>query len=75
MQDKREKNTQSGSANGGGRLHCYNQDKLNAIIGKSIKAALKSQHKDCTHHKEHNAINKFNACSLSSSNNNDVSCT
>eukprot|EP00957_Ditylum_brightwellii_P110935 8460829-Ditylum_brightwellii.AAC.1 len=65
MQKDKEKNTWSGLANGGGCLHFYNQNKLNTIIGKSVKAALKSQHKDCAQHKEHNTTNKFNALSLS----------
>eukprot|EP00957_Ditylum_brightwellii_P085325 6490061-Ditylum_brightwellii.AAC.1 len=75
MQDDMEKNTLSGSANGGGCLHCYNQNKLNTIIGKSVKAALKSQHKDHTQRKEHNTIDKFNTLSLSSNNDNGISCT
>eukprot|EP00957_Ditylum_brightwellii_P140487 10703571-Ditylum_brightwellii.AAC.1 len=62
MKDVKEKITQSGLVNGGGYLHCYNQNELNAIIGKSQR-------------KEHNAINKFNSLSLSSSNDNDISHT
>eukprot|EP00957_Ditylum_brightwellii_P140960 10738457-Ditylum_brightwellii.AAC.1 len=75
MQGKKEKNHQSGLANGGGLLHCYNQDKLNAIIGKSSKAALKIQCKARVQCKEHNTIDEFNALSLSLSNDDDISCT
>eukprot|EP00957_Ditylum_brightwellii_P168568 12830910-Ditylum_brightwellii.AAC.1 len=74
MQDDKEKNTWSGTTNGSDRLHRYNQNKLNTIIGKSIKAVLKSLCKDCTQREEHNTINEFDALSLSSSNDNDVSC-
>eukprot|EP00957_Ditylum_brightwellii_P049323 3742217-Ditylum_brightwellii.AAC.2 len=75
MQDNKEKNTWSRSANGSGRLHCYNQNKFNTIISKSVKAAQKRQRKDRAQHKEHNAINKFDALSLSSSDDNGVGCT
>eukprot|EP00957_Ditylum_brightwellii_P064085 4861879-Ditylum_brightwellii.AAC.1 len=75
MQGEKEKNTWSGSANGSGRLHCYHQNKFNAIIGKSSKAALKSHRKDHAQRKEHSAIGEFDTPSLSSSNDDDVSCT
>eukprot|EP00957_Ditylum_brightwellii_P145759 11099339-Ditylum_brightwellii.AAC.1 len=65
MQDNKEKNTWSELANGSGRFHCCNQNKLNTIIGEIVKAFQKSQHKDHIQHKEHSAINEFNALSLS----------
>eukprot|EP00957_Ditylum_brightwellii_P092084 7010990-Ditylum_brightwellii.AAC.1 len=75
MQDNKEKNTRSRSGNSSSHLRCYSQNKLNAIIGKSVKVALKSQHKEHAQHKEHNVINEFDALSLSSSDDNDISCT
>eukprot|EP00957_Ditylum_brightwellii_P046654 3540719-Ditylum_brightwellii.AAC.1 len=51
------------------------KQELNAIIGKSIKAALKKVRKDYAQQEEHNAIQNFDALSLSLSNDNDVNCT
>eukprot|EP00957_Ditylum_brightwellii_P129736 9896523-Ditylum_brightwellii.AAC.1 len=56
LQSDKEKNTWSGLANGNGHTQCYNQQELNAIISKSIKAALKKEHKDHAQKEEHNTI-------------------
>eukprot|EP00957_Ditylum_brightwellii_P022130 1669621-Ditylum_brightwellii.AAC.3 len=65
LQSDKEKNTWSGSANGNGCTQYYSQQELNAIIGKSVKAALKKGCKDRTQQEEHNTIDEFNALSLS----------
>eukprot|EP00957_Ditylum_brightwellii_P122894 9370037-Ditylum_brightwellii.AAC.1 len=75
LQSDKEKKSWSGSANGNGRQQHYSQQELNAIIGKSVKMALKKECKDCTQKEERNTINKFDALSLSSSNDDDISHT
>eukprot|EP00957_Ditylum_brightwellii_P210365 15364883-Ditylum_brightwellii.AAC.2 len=47
LQSDKEKNIWSGLANGNRRMQRYSQQELNAIIGKSVKAALK---KECNDH-------------------------
>eukprot|EP00957_Ditylum_brightwellii_P017735 1336054-Ditylum_brightwellii.AAC.1 len=75
LQDKTEKNTWSGLANGNRRQLHYIQQELNSIIGKIVKVALKKEHKDHTQKEEHNTIDEFDVLSLSSSDDDDVSRT
>eukprot|EP00957_Ditylum_brightwellii_P210264 15364755-Ditylum_brightwellii.AAC.1 len=51
--------------------HHYSKQELNAIIGKSVKDALKKSHHNQldSDKEEANAINKFNVLSVSSSGN------
>eukprot|EP00957_Ditylum_brightwellii_P204276 15338474-Ditylum_brightwellii.AAC.1 len=56
LQSDKEKNTWSGSANGNGHTERYSQQELNAIVGKSVKAALKKECKDCAQEEENNII-------------------
>eukprot|EP00957_Ditylum_brightwellii_P106520 8127544-Ditylum_brightwellii.AAC.1 len=46
LQRDKEKNTRSGLTNGNGCMQRYSQQELNAIVGKSMKATLKKEHKD-----------------------------
>eukprot|EP00957_Ditylum_brightwellii_P176482 13440312-Ditylum_brightwellii.AAC.1 len=75
LKDKNDGNHQHCQSNARGSVQCYSKKELNVIIGKSIKDALKKECCDCAQDKEHNAINVFDALSLSSSDSNDISCT
>eukprot|EP00957_Ditylum_brightwellii_P061041 4633540-Ditylum_brightwellii.AAC.1 len=75
LQSEKEKNTQSGLANGNGCQMYYSRQELNTIIGKSIKAALKKECKDHAQQEKHNTIGKFDVLSLSLSHDNDISHT
>eukprot|EP00957_Ditylum_brightwellii_P151678 11550735-Ditylum_brightwellii.AAC.1 len=47
LKDKIDGNCQSCHSSSGERNRCYNKEELNAIIGKSIKAALKKECHGC----------------------------
>eukprot|EP00957_Ditylum_brightwellii_P039613 2996141-Ditylum_brightwellii.AAC.1 len=63
---KWRKKTWSGLANDHGHQLHYSQQELNAIIGMSVKAALKKECKDRVKKEEHHAIDEFDVLSLSS---------
>eukprot|EP00957_Ditylum_brightwellii_P208196 15356262-Ditylum_brightwellii.AAC.1 len=75
LQSDKKKNTWSGLTNGNRCTQHCSQRGVNTIIGKITKAALKKEYKDCAQKEEHNDIDEFDALSLSSSDDNNVSQT